>query len=46
MKKLEAKNDEMVKVVEKIKKTEVKVLINNRWQIEEKLILNERKCIF
>ena len=46
MKKLEVKNDEMVKVVEKIKKTEVKVLINNRWQIEDKLMLKERKCIF
>ena len=46
MKKLEAKNNEIVKVVEKIKKTEVKVLINNRWQIEDKLMLKERKCIF
>jgi len=36
----------MVKVVEKMKKTEVKVLINNRWQIEDELILKERKCIF
>jgi len=46
MKNLEAKNNKMVKVVEKIKKTEVKVLINNRWQFEDKLMLKERKCIF
>jgi len=45
-KKLEAKNDEMVKMVERMKKTEVKVLINNRWQIKDELMLKERKYIF
>jgi len=41
--KLEAKNDEMVKAVEEMKKAGVKVLRNNKWQIEDKLILKERK---
>jgi len=40
-KKLEAKNNKVVKV-EEIKKIEVKVL-NNKWQIEDELVLKERK---
>jgi len=31
-----------VKVVEEMKKTEVKVLRNDEWQIEDKLVLKER----
>ena len=41
IKKLEAKNNKVVKV-EEIKKIEVKVL-NNKWQIEDELVLKERK---
>jgi len=35
-------------LIEEAKKEiiKVKVLINNRWQIEDKLMLKERKCIF
>ena len=35
-------------LIEEAKKKiiKVKVLINNRWQIEDKLMLKERKCIF
>jgi len=43
IKKLEIKDNKIVKVVEKMKKTEVKVLRNNEWQIEDKLVLKERK---
>jgi len=43
LKKLEIKDNKIVKVVEKMKKTEVKVLRNNEWQIEDKLVLKERK---
>ena len=43
LKKLEIKDDEIVKVVEEMKKTKVKVLRNNEWQIEDKLVLKERK---
>ena len=43
IKKLEIKDDEIVKVVEEMKKTKVKVLRNNEWQIEDKLVLKERK---
>ena len=43
IKKLEMKDDEIVKVVEEMKKTKVKVLRNNEWQIEDKLVLKERK---
>ena len=38
--KLEVKNN---KVVKEIKKIEVKVLKNNEWQIEDELLLKERK---
>ena len=41
IKKSEAKDDEVVRVVRKIKKAGVKVLRNNEWQIEDKLVLKE-----
>jgi len=43
IKKLEVKDNEIVKTVEEIKKAKVKVLINNKWQIENDLVLKERK---
>ena len=41
IKKLKAKDN--VKTVEEMKKTEVKVLRNDKWQIEDKLVLKEEK---
>ena len=43
IKKLEAKDNEMVKMVEEMKKTKVKVLRNNKWQIEDELVLKKAK---
>ena len=43
IKKLEVKDNEIVKVVGEMKKTEVKVLRNDEWQIEDKLVLKEKK---
>jgi len=43
IKKSEEKDDKVVKIVEKIKKVRVKVLRNNKWQIEDKLVLKEEK---
>ena len=43
IKKLEAKDNEVVKVVEEMKKVRVKVLRNNEWQVEDELVLKERK---
>ena len=43
IKKLEVKDDEIVKTVEEMKKAKVKLLINNKWQIENDLVLKERK---
>jgi len=43
IKKSEAKDDKVVKVVKEMKKTKVNVLRNNRWQIENKLVLKEKK---
>ena len=37
------KNKEVVRVVEEIKKTEVKVLRRDEWQVEEDLVLKEKK---
>ncbi len=37
------KDDEIVKTVEEMKKAKVKLLINNKWQIENDLVLKERK---
>ena len=43
IKKLETKDDKTVKAVEGIKKARVKVLRNDEWQIENKLVLKEGK---
>ena len=43
IKKSEAKDDEVVKVVKEIKKAGVKVLRNKEWQIENNLVLKEGK---
>ena len=43
IKRIEAKNDEIVKVIEKMKKMGVKILRNNEWQIKNDLVLKERK---
>ena len=43
IKKSEAKNNEVVRAVEEMKKTEVKILRNNKWQIKYELVLKERK---
>jgi len=42
IKKSEIKDDKVVKVKE-MEKVEVKVLGNNKWQIEDELVLKERK---
>jgi len=43
MKKARSKNKEVVRVVEEIKKAEVKVVREDKWQIEEELVLKESK---
>jgi len=43
IKKSEAKDDEVIKAVEGIKKAGVKVLRNKEWQIENDLVLKEKK---
>ena len=43
MKKTRSKNKGVVRVVEKIKKAEVKMLKEKEWQIEGDLILKEEK---
>ena len=43
IKKSETKNNKVVKVVEEMKKVEVKLLRNNKWQIEDELVLKEGK---
>ena len=43
IKKSEAKDDEVVKVMEEMKKAEVKVLRNYEWQIENQSVLKEEK---
>jgi len=43
IKKSEAKDDKVVKAVEEMKKAGVKVLRNDEWQIEDELMLKERK---
>ena len=43
IKKSETKDDKVVKKVKEIEKVEVKVLGNNKWQIEDELVLKERK---
>ena len=46
IKKLEAKNDEVIKAVEEMKKTGVEVLRNKKWQIEDDLVLKKEKYMF
>ena len=41
--KSEEKDDEVIKVVEEMKKAGVKVLRNEKWQIEDTLVLKEKK---
>ena len=43
IKRSEVKDDKIVKVVEEIKNVGVKVLRNNKWQIEDELVLKEEK---
>jgi len=43
IKKSEAKDDEVIKAVEEMKKAGVKVLRNEEWQIEDDLVLKEGK---
>jgi len=43
IKKLEVKDDKVVKAVEEMKKAGVKVLRNDKWQIKDDLVLKERK---
>ena len=43
IKKSEARDDEVIKVVEEMKKAGVKVLRNEEWQIEDDLVLREEK---
>ena len=46
IKRARSKDKEVVKIVEKIKKVRVKVLREDKWQIEEKLVLKEEKvCV-
>jgi len=44
IKKSEAKNNEVIKAVEEMKKAGVKVLRNEEWQIEDDLVLKEEKA--
>ena len=37
------KNEEVIRVVEEIKKAEVKILREDEWQVEENLVLKEEK---
>jgi len=41
IKKSEAKNNEVMKAVKEIKKVGVKVLRNNKWQIEDESVLKK-----
>ena len=43
IKKSETKDDKIVKVVEEMKKAGIKVLRNDKWQIEDELVLKEGK---
>ena len=44
IKKSEAKNNEVIKAVEEMKKAGVKVLRNEEWQIEDDLVLKKEKA--
>jgi len=41
IKRAKEKDKEVVKVIKEMKKTEVKVLRGNEWEIEEELVLKE-----
>jgi len=43
IKRSEAKDNEIVKAIKKMKKTRIKILRNNEWQIENNLVLKEKK---
>jgi len=43
IKKTKSKNEEVVRVVEEMKKTGVKVIKGNEWQVEGDLVLKEEK---
>jgi len=43
IKKLEVRDDKVIKAVEEMKKAGVKVLRNEEWQIEDDLVLKEEK---
>jgi len=43
MKRAKEKDEEVVKVVEKMKKVEIKVLRRNEWKTERELVLKEGK---
>ena len=43
IKKARSKNEEVVRVVEKIKKAGIKVLWEDEWQIKEELVLKKEK---
>ena len=43
IKKSEVKDNKVVKAVEEIKKVRVKVLRNDKWQMEDDLVLKEEK---
>jgi len=43
IKKLKAKDNKVVKAVEEMKKAGIKVLRNDKWQMEDNLILKEEK---
>ena len=43
IKKAKNKNEDIVRIVEEMKKAKVKKLHGNKWKIEGKLVLKERK---
>ena len=43
IKEVRDKDEEVIKTVEEMKKTGVKMLRNEEWQIEEELVLKERR---
>jgi len=42
---LETKDDEIVKIIEEMKKARVKVLRNEEWQIENELVFGDYSAI-
>ena len=43
IKEVRDKNEEVIKAVEEMKKAGIKMLRNEEWQIEEELVLKERR---